>query len=298
MLFTQNRIQIGIDITKQQVRATRLLNGRHGLELLDAIILPIQFTLIETLKRVRKWIKCQREKVIIALDYDEVICKTVALTSNLNHAELSTYIKNQSLKLFGLNAEAIDFDYQPLPYQAPNHIWQIVAVKKLLLQELIAQSQAAQLNLQAIEINVLTLSRLYYFLHKSSVEKNGKIDNIAIIIIHPLHLQFSVINNYQLIHHSTSALPTKCLPSHEPHLLATLQHMLQCYRQVEPHHFLQAIYLTGENKFLQSIAEHLQAITKISVRVAELLPQRLKMQIPFDGRLLVSFALALRGFVP
>jgi Tfp pilus assembly PilM family ATPase len=284
MLFSRNQAQIGVEITDQQVRAVRILKSRRNLQLMDTAILPIQTTILAALNQLSQQLPYPGNKSIFAIDYDRVICKTVELASVLNERELATYFNSQAPTWFGLRGDEITLDYQPFNDLVTNR-WQIVASKKIYVQEKIAQSHAAGFNLRAVDVNLLALPRIYHFVH-------GHADDlIAIIFVEPLYLRFCVINSQQLIYQARSPLPAADTPLYFHKLLTTIAH------QTTAHPSLTCIYLAGHTLWLANCIEKIQAKIKIMVKLVELNPQRIQMQIPFDTRLLMSLALALWNFV-
>lgn len=283
MLFSRKQAQIGVEVAENEVRAARVLKSRHGIQLVDAAVLPVQTTLAAALKQLSMQIAHPRDKSIFAIPQEQVICKTLDLESQLNDRELVAYFKNQAPTWFGLSCDDIDLDYQLLPAAGLNR-WQVVASKKIHVQEKITQSHAAGFDLHAIDVSLLALTRIHHYIHPNAN------DSIAMVMVEPLCLQFCVLTQQQLIYHDKVSLPLVDTPFFLPKLLTTLA------RQTSAHPTLSCIYLADHTRSLTNFIEKIQTETKITTRIIQLIPDRIQSRMPFDARWLISLSLALWGF--
>lgn len=192
-----HKTAIGIEITSKSTKLLELRKrtDKYSVETFAIVKNDVDLSdtesFINSLKNALDIAKPKTKKIAIALNYADVLDKTITISAEIKEEEINEFIKLNSQNYLDLQQDDIFFDYISLPKNSDKNEQKIriIAAPRKIIASLISLCGKANISLNIVDVNVFCLYRTYKFtcssVSKSNVHAliNVNADSILVCLV-------------------------------------------------------------------------------------------------------------------
>ncbi len=227
MLFAKKKRKkmIGIDIGSTSIKVLELsktgrslIAQRYGSAPLNAgVIVDHQIKDIgeaaHSLLRAVKKSGTKTNRGVVCVPSSNVISKVISVQAEISDSEIESIVEVEASRIVPYELEEVNIDYIPMGPSAKNpeeQDVQIVVCKKDIVEDLVAVLEEADIEPAIVDVDTLTLSRVYALVHRGLIANDAQ--RIGVLIDFGFNTsRFMVFHNHRMVYNKSAAFGGKQL---------------------------------------------------------------------------------------